>query len=154
MKRENRGVATRTASRATKVGGWIGKPWCGAAVVFLFLAAPGVAAQQPGDSVRVSGELVGVAIETDIWVPVPIPGGISIRLAVGVANMGIIDSTRQRRFSDEKMRKVNLFETGQMFCDVYCLRPGQAQHVHTHADATKFYYVIEGRDGLRWGNGA
>lgn len=58
--------------------------------------------------------------------------------------MGTIDSTRQRRFSAEKMQKLNLFETDQMFCDVYCLRPGQAQHVHTHAGATKFYYVIEG----------
>lgn len=58
--------------------------------------------------------------------------------------MGIIDSARQRRFSPEKMQKLNLFETDQMFCDVYCLGPGQAQHVHTHAGATKFYYVIEG----------
>lgn len=58
--------------------------------------------------------------------------------------MGIIDSTRQRRFSPGKMQKLNLFETDQMFCDVYCLGPGQAQHVHTHAGATKFYYVIEG----------
>ncbi len=42
------------------------------------------------------------------------------------------------------MQKVNLFETSQMFCDVYCLEPGQAQKVHTHSGATKFYYVIEG----------
>ena len=58
--------------------------------------------------------------------------------------MGIIDSTRHRRFSAEKMQKLSLFETGQMFCDVYCLRPGQSQHVHTHTGATKFYFVIEG----------
>ena len=58
--------------------------------------------------------------------------------------MAFIDSARHRRFSPEKMQKLNLFETDQMFCDVYCLRPGQAQHVHTHAGATKFYYVIEG----------
>ena len=58
--------------------------------------------------------------------------------------MGIVDSTRRRRFSVEKMQKLNLFETDQMFCDVYCLGPGQAQHVHTHTGATKFYYVIEG----------
>ena len=58
--------------------------------------------------------------------------------------MGIVDSREHRLFSPEKMQKVNLFETGQMFCDVYCLRPGQAQHVHSHAGATKFYYVIEG----------
>ena len=48
------------------------------------------------------------------------------------------------RFSDEKMQKVNLFETPQMFCDIYCLEPGQEQKVHAHAGATKFYYVIEG----------
>lgn len=42
------------------------------------------------------------------------------------------------------MRKTNLFETPQMFCDIYCLEPGQSQKVHAHAGATKFYYVIEG----------
>lgn len=42
------------------------------------------------------------------------------------------------------MQKINLFETAQMFCDVYCLEPGQAQKVHSHEGATKFYYVIEG----------
>ena len=58
--------------------------------------------------------------------------------------MGFVDTTGARRFAPEKMQKVNLFETEQMFCDVYCLEPGQAQRVHTHAGATKFYYVIEG----------
>ena len=58
-------MATRSAWWAMKVGRWIGKPWCGAAGVFVFLAATGVAAQQPGDTVRVSGELVGVVVETD-----------------------------------------------------------------------------------------
>ncbi len=58
--------------------------------------------------------------------------------------MGFHDTTAARRFADEKMQKVGLFETEQMFCDVYCLEPGQAQKVHAHAGATKFYYVIEG----------
>lgn len=54
-------------------------------------------------------------------------------------------STKDRaRFSPDKMQKVNLFESPQMFCDVYCLEPGQAQKAHSHAGATKFYYVIEG----------
>ena len=61
--------------------------------------------------------------------------------------MAFVDSIRRRRFAADRMQKLNLFETDQMFCDVYCLRPGQAQHVHTHAGATKFYYVIEG-EGL------
>lgn len=55
------------------------------------------------------------------------------------------DTTAARRFAAEKMQKVGLFETEQMFCDVYCLEPGQAQKVHSHAGATKFYFVIEGR---------
>ena len=50
--------------------------------------------------------------------------------------MAFIDSTRHRRFSADKMQKLNLFETEQMFCDVYCLRSGQSQHAHTHAGAT------------------
>ena len=51
------------------------------------------------------------------------------------------------------MQKLSLFETDQMFCDVYCLRPGQAQHVHSHAGATKFYYVIEGEGSFTVGSG-
>ena len=58
--------------------------------------------------------------------------------------MGFLDTSAFRRFGADKMQKVNLFETPQMFCDVYCLEPGQAQKVHSHAGATKFYYVIEG----------
>jgi len=54
------------------------------------------------------------------------------------------NTTSARRFAAEKLQKVGLFETEQMFCDVYCLEPGQAQKVHSHAGATKFYYVIEG----------
>ena len=50
-----------------------------------------------------------------------------------------------RKFAAEKLQKINLFETEQMFCDVYCLEPGQEQKVHSHAGATKFYFVIEGR---------
>ena len=49
-----------------------------------------------------------------------------------------------RRFADEKMQKVNLFETERMFCDIYCLQPGQAQKVHAHAGADKVYFVLQG----------
>lgn len=58
--------------------------------------------------------------------------------------MSFHDTQSARRFDPAKMQKVNLFETSQMFCDVYCLEPGQAQKVHAHDGATKFYYVIEG----------
>jgi mannose-6-phosphate isomerase-like protein (cupin superfamily) len=51
---------------------------------------------------------------------------------------------KERRFSGEKMQKVNLFETERMFCDIYCLGPGQEQKVHAHAGADKIYFVLEG----------
>ena len=66
--------------------------------------------------------------------------------------MGFLDTSSFRRFAADKMQKVNLFETSQMFCDVYCLEPGQAQKVHTHAGATKFYYVIEGEGTVTIGD--
>jgi len=59
--------------------------------------------------------------------------------------MSFVDTRTILRFAADKMQKVNLFENAHMFCDVYCLEPGQAQKTHAHADATKFYYVIEGR---------
>lgn len=59
--------------------------------------------------------------------------------------MSFVDARAAVRFSAEKMQKVGLFETAQMFCDVYCLEPGQAQKAHAHGGATKFYFVLEGR---------
>ena len=48
------------------------------------------------------------------------------------------------RFSSEKMQKVNLFATTELFVDLYCLEPGQQQKVHTHDASSKFYVVLEG----------
>lgn len=47
-------------------------------------------------------------------------------------------------FSDEKMKKNNVFETERFFCDVYCLQPGQVQKTHAHAAEDKVYVVMEG----------
>ena len=58
--------------------------------------------------------------------------------------MGFHDAAAARRFSAEKMQKSWLFETPQMFCDVYCLLPGQAQKAHTHAANDKVYHVLDG----------
>lgn len=65
--------------------------------------------------------------------------------------MSFTHTDEQRRFSAEKMQKVNLFESPQMFCDTYCLEPGQTQKVHAHSDATKFYFVIEGQAAVTVG---
>ena len=58
-------TTTRNASLATMVGRRIVGPRCGSTGVFLFLTASAVSGQQPGDSVRVSGELVGVVVDAD-----------------------------------------------------------------------------------------
>lgn len=50
----------------------------------------------------------------------------------------------ERRFSPDKMQKVNLFETERMFTDIYCLEPGQEQKRHAHHGADKVYFVLEG----------
>ncbi|MAF65247.1 MAG: cupin [Planctomycetes bacterium] len=58
--------------------------------------------------------------------------------------MAFTDTGDHRRFAPDKLQKLNLFETEQMFCDVYCLEPGQLQKPHAHEGATKFYLVLEG----------
>lgn len=50
----------------------------------------------------------------------------------------------EQRFSAEKMQKINLFETDNMFTDIYCLEPGQEQKIHAHKGADKIYFVLEG----------
>lgn len=47
-------------------------------------------------------------------------------------------------FRPDKLSKVNLFEVPQFFLDVYCVEPGQEQKPHTHGDAAKIYYVLDG----------
>ena len=54
-------------------------------------------------------------------------------------------------FSDGKFRKVNLFESERMFCDIYCFEPGQEQAQHSHAVNDKIYCVLEGRGTITVG---
>ena len=48
-------------------------------------------------------------------------------------------------FSDEKMQKIPLFDSTKYFCDLYCLKPGQDQRIHNHAESDKIYFVFRGR---------
>ncbi len=65
--------------------------------------------------------------------------------------MAFVDTRTAARFAADKLSKVGLFETEHMFCDLYCLEAGQAQKLHAHAGATKFYFVLEGRVRVRLG---
>ena len=55
-------------------------------------------------------------------------------------------------FSAEKMRKVNLVDTPNLFCDVYGLEPGQEQAGHRHAVGDKLYFVLSGTGRVRVGD--
>jgi len=55
------------------------------------------------------------------------------------------------RFSHEKATKADLFGGERLFVGLNCFEPGQAQKVHAHAGADKFYYVCSGRARLTVG---
>lgn len=65
--------------------------------------------------------------------------------------MDVKDVFAVSEFSSEKMRKINLYETRNFFCDIYCLEPGQEQKVHAHQDEDKIYYVLNGRGSFTVG---
>ena len=56
------------------------------------------------------------------------------------------------QFSQEKMKKHNVFQTSRFFCDVYCFEAGQEQKGHVHQDQDKVYLVLEGEGTFRIGN--
>ncbi len=66
--------------------------------------------------------------------------------------MKILNLKDYDTFSQEKMKKLNLYETPRFFCDVYCFEPGQFQKPHTHADQDKLYFVLEGEGTFQIGS--
>ena len=43
-----------------------------------------------------------------------------------------------------KHYKATLFQSERLLLGLNCLEPGQEQHVHSHEDQDKFYFVLEG----------
>jgi quercetin dioxygenase-like cupin family protein len=54
-------------------------------------------------------------------------------------------------FAPDKMRKVGLVDTPNLFCHVYCFEAGQEQAGHRHAVGDKLYYVLDGTGRIRIG---
>lgn len=52
--------------------------------------------------------------------------------------------TEKIAFRAEKMTKCNIFDSENMFCDVYCFEPGQTQKPHAHEGSDKIYCVLDG----------
>ena len=54
-------------------------------------------------------------------------------------------------FQDGKMARHRLAATARLHTDLYCLRPGQSQAAHVHAEQDKLYVGVEGRARIRVG---
>ncbi len=48
-------------------------------------------------------------------------------------------------FDPAKGTKADLVRGAHLFLGLNCFEPGQAQHVHAHADADKFYFLLSGK---------
>ena len=48
-------------------------------------------------------------------------------------------------FRADAMAKVDCFRSHRLIVGLNCFEPGQAQAVHTHAGADKFYVVLSGK---------
>jgi mannose-6-phosphate isomerase-like protein (cupin superfamily) len=57
-------------------------------------------------------------------------------------------------FDEERPAKADLWSAERLFAGLNCLLPGQAQPVHTHAAADKFYLVLAGTGSFQVGEDA
>ena len=55
-------------------------------------------------------------------------------------------------FRADAATKTDLFRGASLFVGLNCFEPGQAQRIHTHAGADKFYLVVSGRARLTVGD--
>lgn len=61
------------------------------------------------------------------------------------------DATAEAGFDPARATKADLFRGERLFVGLNCFEPGQAQKVHAHAGADKFYLVLSGRARLTVG---
>jgi len=54
-------------------------------------------------------------------------------------------------FSPAKATKADLVAGGQLFVGLNCFEPGQAQQVHAHQGADKFYFLVSGKARMQVG---
>ena len=114
-----------------------------------------VASGNPGCLMQIAREARAQGLDLDVLHPVELLGralaatdageprarGRSPPVDWSVMKIRVADHAR---LSPGKMAKIGLATTARAQLDLYCVGPGQAQAVHTHADQDKIYYVIEG----------
>jgi len=55
-------------------------------------------------------------------------------------------------FRADAATKADLFRGVSLFVGLNCFEPGQAQRIHTHAGADKFYLIVSGRARMTVGD--
>jgi quercetin dioxygenase-like cupin family protein len=66
--------------------------------------------------------------------------------------MNVVNLSDYQQFSNEKMKKSNIFQTPRFFCDIYCFEAGQEQKGHIHGEQDKVYLVLEGQGTFQVGS--
>ena len=56
-----------------------------------------------------------------------------------------LDPALHASFDARRASKADLVRGGSLFLGLNCFEPGQAQAVHVHAGADKFYLILSGR---------
>ncbi len=56
------------------------------------------------------------------------------------------------QFSPDRAAKAELFRGTHLFVGLNCFEPGQAQALHAHASADKFYLLVSGKARMRVGD--
>jgi len=51
-------------------------------------------------------------------------------------------------FAPERMQKLDCFTTARLLVGLNCFEPGQAQKIHAHEGADKFYLLLSGRASM------
>ena len=54
-------------------------------------------------------------------------------------------------FDAARMTKIDCFRSERLLVGLNCFEPGQAQRVHTHSGADKFYFVVSGKANFQIG---
>ncbi len=57
----------------------------------------------------------------------------------------LIRPSEAAHFDAAKATKADLARGAQLFLGLNCFEAGQSQHVHAHAGADKFYFVLSGK---------
>ena len=66
--------------------------------------------------------------------------------------MNVVNIQDYSQFSNEKMKKQNVFQSPRFFFFFFGFEPGQEQKGHVHADQDKVYLVLEGQGTFRVGS--